>query len=76
MIAAGESFVYGLPLWYTKTGNVLGWILFAVTWLVTLAGGWAGLFLGWIPALVIYKLAKSVWLPVVTLLAWAALTKM
>lgn len=72
LIAAGEQFEYSLPLWYLKTGAVLGWLLFAATWLLACTGGLVGVFLGWIPALLVYKLAQYLWLPAIGLLIWAS----
>lgn len=61
---------YEIPYWYTATGDIISWPLFALAWLVLIfSGGIWGVFLGWIPSLILRYLAKYLWCPCLIYLA-------
>jgi hypothetical protein len=56
-----DAFEFVPPLWYFQVGAWCAWPLAAAAWLLCLLGGWIGFFLGWIPALIVYHVAKPTW---------------
>lgn len=73
LIAKRATFAadYATPIWYAKTGEVLGWTLFALTWFACMFGGLWGLFLGWLPAGVLGLMFRYLWLPLIVVAPFA-----
>jgi hypothetical protein len=52
---------YALPLWYKKTGKIIGYFVYVAVWLLCCFFGWIGVFFGWLPSWILYKLSPYVW---------------
>jgi hypothetical protein len=69
-IVERKNLGYQPPLWYSSIGAFCAWPLAGITWLSCFVSSpVAGLFLGWLPALLVYWLASTLWLPALVALA-------
>jgi hypothetical protein len=60
-----------LPRWYEAMGTLLGWPVALLVYLAaSLAGGFWGVLLGWIPAWIAFALSRALWLPILVVCCW------
>lgn len=70
-LVQSDTVPYGLPAWYATVGNMTGWPLAALTWVVAAyLGGFAGVLLGWLPAWLALALTRRLWPIAIALAIW------